>query len=138
MTSTELLECYSKAAADLAAFELVHAPLVQEYKQLQENLEAIKKNLIDAAKSLKEDLTVGDTTFRLSQPYRKWIDYDAALKLVGRKNHDKLEEITKFSAEIDMARFEAMCRAGVFPHKAWVEAYREEPLTPRVTVHVKK
>lgn len=138
MTSEELLNQYSKATADLAAFELIHSDVLAEYRKLQENVEAIKKNVIDAAKSMQQDFSIGDTIFRFSQPYRKYIDYDVALKIIGKKNQTKLDEITKFEAVVNFDQFEALVRAKTFPQKAWVEAYREEALTPRVTVHVAK
>lgn len=138
MTTDQVLEQYSKATADLAAFELVHGTIIEEYKKLLEKVDAAKSNVIDAAKHLKEDLAIGDTTFRFSQPYKKFVDYDVAAKIIGPKLRSKLDEITKITHEVDYEAFESLCKSKVFPSKAWVEAYREEALSPRVSVHSPK
>jgi hypothetical protein len=138
MTTNQVLEQYSTATANLAAFELVHSSIIEEHKRLIETVEAAKSNVIDAAKHLKEDLAVGDTTFRFSQPFKKYVDYATAAKVVGPKLRSKLDEITKVIQEVDYAAFEALCKSKVFPSKAWVEAYREEALSPRVSVHSPK
>lgn len=108
---------------------------VMDYLNLKMLMEEAQDKLKVAVKEQKEDLEVGDYNFQFVTKYRKWIDYKEAKSLM-KNNAQKhlLESITETVQTVDMKQFVELVRLGQFPEEVRVKAYREEEMSPSVTI----
>lgn len=123
---------------DLNAFYAEHKNIISQWEAFQEEKKRIEEELKLKCKEDELSYDAGVAIFEFVPAYKKWIDYDEAARVLGKKLKPQLDEITTFKAEVDMKKFVELTREGVFPEIARIGAYREEALTPKVLIKYKK
>lgn len=123
---------YIKAKEALNTFYSLNSKIFKTYEQLEERTKSLEEELKNLAKDQKEDIPAGAWRFQYIPRYKKWIDYNVALKEIGPAKKSVLDAITTFKAEVDMDAFIDLCRNEVLPDKARIKAYQEEEISPQV------
>jgi len=127
------LENYAAQLEIRNTFIESHREILTTWEKILANVSKAEMEVVEYCKKQKEDAQAGNTVFKFTQPYKKWIDFDAALLEVPEDKLDMLNSITTVKKEVDMKKFIDLCREGVFPDSARIVAYREEAMSPRVT-----
>ena len=127
------LERYVQAKKELDAFYESNIALLGEYEMMLQEVAEFEEALKREAKESKIDIDAGDSKFQYVQRYKKWIDYNKAIDCMETlEQKEMLMDITAIKKEVDMDEFIRLCREGILPDRARIEAYQEEEMAPQV------
>jgi hypothetical protein len=126
-------ERYIKAKHELDLFYSKNIEILTAYEMMKMEITELEEALKTEAKLSRSDIEAGDSRFQFVQRWKKWIDYNTALShMQTDEQKEILRDITAVKKEVDMEKFIELCRDGVLPDRARVEAYQEEEMASQV------
>lgn len=107
----------------------------------ERNLEEIQNKIKDVARSVSDE-EIGQSAnshfvIRVDRPFRSWYELEAIRKF-GKKSEIQLVEKEALKVEVDKPKFEELVKAGLISREVRQKSFREEALTPRVSIVPKK
>jgi len=133
-TIVELIKFYREIEVKFNDFVKLHEKTIGEYEILQNQREALMNEIKHYARTNEISVDMDDRKVIVTQPYKKWIDYEVASSLLNEEQKQVLDSMTNVTHEVDMQKFIRACRDGRLPSETQIKAYKEHKLTPRVSI----
>jgi hypothetical protein len=129
MTEQTPLERYTEAKRILNAFEADYEELFRDYRNLQQAVTDADSELRTWA---RDNGPTENDHFTVTVQYktRKWYDADKILELAPEVRNLKGVVVET----IDKSKIEALAKGGMIDAAIAKKAYREEPMTPAVSI----
>lgn len=137
MMTSELIKKHKELSAKVDRYFLEHQEAVMGYEALKSELEYVTDEIKEVVRQNQQSIETDKTVFSYSLAFHKWIDYPTAVLHIPREKLRDFLKLVKTEPVVDFNAFKKACEAGEFPLEALVESYREEALTPRVSVKQK-
>lgn len=130
----KLLEHYSKAHQTLRQFKLTNKEVFDTLETLLKAISTVENEIKETARTLKQDINHKDVEVKVTKAFSKWYEY---AQLEDKTRHI-LEIEGAVSHEVDRAMFDQLVVDGKISREERVKAFKEEELTPRITIKIKE
>ena len=106
----------------------------------EEELAELQNQIKDVARQANEDEIEQSAnshfTVRVDRPFKSWYDLEA-IKKFGKKSEVQLIEKEALKVEVDKPKLEELVKSGLISRELRQKSFREEALTPRVSIVLK-
>jgi len=130
------LDLYTESLLKLRQFESKHIDVFSKYNLIKESIENYQKILKELALDEKRDIENDTIKVKFSQPFKKWYDYQLVVK---NSTPEELQIIMSeaVNVEIDRDKAEKLVKEEKLRPIVLQKAFKEEPMTSRVTIQQK-
>lgn len=130
----KLLEHYSKAHKTLREYKLANKEVFDTLDTLMQAITNVENEIKETARMIKEDVTHKDVEVKVTKAFKKWYDYTHL--------EDKTRHILEIEGavlhEVNRAMFDQLVVDGKISKEERAKSFKEEELTPRITIKIKE
>lgn len=130
----DVLDLYTAVSQQIDAHMEKNADVFAELARLEDQRRVAEENLKSAVRATGENIENARFVVKASPAFKKWFDWSKIKEIAKKPELAIIEKEAVRSVEIDPAAMQRLVMEGKIGANVVQAAFREEPLTTRVTI----